>query len=206
MTEQHFVRALAAAVLMLAGVVLVSGPVMAQVYKTVDADGNVTYTDQPPGPGAEPIELRELSVVERPEYKPTRSQQAEAAAAEGAENPREALRQLQQQYRDFRLVSPTPEQSFWGTSNTATVAWDTNAALQDGMKVRIYLDDQAATTTTQSLFATPRLDRGEHTVRAELLDVNDQVVAMAGPVTFFIHQQTVNNSPANRPRPTPRGG
>ncbi|WP_191621311.1 DUF4124 domain-containing protein [Marinihelvus fidelis] len=189
-----------------AGITMAASPVMADVYKTVDADGNVTYTDQPPGPGAEPMKLRELSVVERPEYKATKTEAEKAAVAEqaesGEENPREVLRRMQAEYRDFRLVSPTPEQSYWGTANTATVAWDTSMGLQQGMKVRIYIDEQVVTTTSQSLYSTPRLDRGEHTVRAELLDAMDQIVALAGPVTFFIHQQNVNNVV----RPTPRGG
>ena len=43
-------------------------PVMAQVYKTVDENGNVVYTDQPPADGSRPIKLKELSVIEAPVY------------------------------------------------------------------------------------------------------------------------------------------
>ncbi len=32
-------------------------PLLAQVYKVVDKDGNVTYTDQPPADGSGPVEL-----------------------------------------------------------------------------------------------------------------------------------------------------
>lgn len=170
----------------------------AEVYRTVDADGNVTYTDQPPGPGAEPLKLRELSVVERPEYH-VRQQSASRESGQ-AQDPGEALRQLRREYQGFRLVSPTADQSFWGTSNAATVAWDAGTPLAGGMKVRIYVDDQPVTTTTQALYNTPRLDRGEHRVRAELLDAGDQVVTSAGPVTFFIHQATVNQQRRIQPR------
>ena len=40
----------------------------AQVYKTVDENGNVVYTDQPPEDGSEPIKLKPLSVIEAPVY------------------------------------------------------------------------------------------------------------------------------------------
>ncbi len=35
-----------------------------EIYKVVDKDGNVTFTDQRPGAGAEPMDLPPLSVIE----------------------------------------------------------------------------------------------------------------------------------------------
>ena len=35
-----------------------------EIYRVVDKDGNVVYTDQPPGDGSEPVDLPPLSVVE----------------------------------------------------------------------------------------------------------------------------------------------
>lgn len=199
MTEQRIEAHPVLAVVLAAGFSLVSGWAVADVYKTVDEDGNVTYTDQPPAPGAEPMQLKELSVVERPEYQAVTPR---TASQDDDRSSRDELRELQRDYRDFRLVTPSPEQNFWGTANTAQVVWDTSAALSEGLQVRIYIDDEAVTTTTQSMYTTPPLDRGEHTVRADLLDGDGNVLAQAGPVTFYIHQQTVNNNP-NRPQPAP---
>ena len=36
---------------------------LAEVYKTVDKDGNVIYTDQPPDPQSKPMDLPGLSVI-----------------------------------------------------------------------------------------------------------------------------------------------
>ena len=44
-------------------------PLMAQVYKVVDKDGNVTFTDQPPTDGSKPIKLAPISVIEAPTYE-----------------------------------------------------------------------------------------------------------------------------------------
>ena len=83
----------------------------AEIYKTYDENGNPIFTDQAPEPGAEPITLRELSVVEAPEYaRPDR------AAGEG-DDATTSLNALRRQYRDFALVSPAPEQNFWGTGH-----------------------------------------------------------------------------------------
>ncbi len=51
----------------------------AEIYKTVDENGNLVYTDRAPSPDAEPITLRELSVVETPTYA-SRSAGAEEEA------------------------------------------------------------------------------------------------------------------------------
>ena len=48
---------------------IASGSLAAQVYKTVDEDGNVTYTDRPPEDGSAPIKLPELRVIEEPAYE-----------------------------------------------------------------------------------------------------------------------------------------
>jgi len=171
-------------------------PAQAQVYKVVDKDGNVTYTDQPPETGAEPVELRELSIVERPEYQADKIKAQEDAGADAEKVL--TLRELQRMYRGFRLTSPVPEQSFWGTENMATISWSAGQPLQPGMQVQITLDGKQMEPTTQATMTTDRMDRGEHTVSAVLLDASGRVVSRAEPVTFFIKQQTQAMSP--RPR------
>lgn len=173
---------------------IVISAAQAEVYKTVDEDGNVVYTDQPPSTGAEPMQLRELSVVPVPEYASKQKAAKTAGLEEGGEVD---LGSLRRGYRDFSLVSPTPEQTFSGSGNVAVVQWSTRFELQEGMAVIVYLDGQALPPTTQAAITTPPLDRGEHQVRAELVDAQKRNIASAGPVTFFVRQNSVNfNAPA----------
>lgn len=169
----------------------------AEIYKIVDKDGNVTFTDQPPEQGAVPITLRGLSVVERPSYSADSRQQGSANQQTGEEL---SMRDLKRMYRNFRLVSPAPEQSFWGTGNTATIAWQAGAALQPGMRVQLSLNGSDLPPTESSTMTTEPLDRGEHQVSARLLTENGEVVASAGPVVFFIKQQI------QQARPQPKVG
>lgn len=175
----------------------------AQVYKTVDEHGNVVYTDQPPTPDAKPVQLRGLTVVpvpDPPTPKPVRARQGQADA-DGKVTDLGALRRG---YRDFRLTQPLPEQMFAGTENMATVAWDTQYALQEGMRVIISVDGQAMAPTTDAVIQTERLDRGEHTVSAKLVDDRGRTVVSTSPVTFFVYQHSRN---FNRPQVSPnRGG
>lgn len=167
----------------------------ANVYKVVDEDGNVTYTDQPPDPGAKPVDLPGLSIVERPEYQ----ENARTPSQDNSEaNEQNSMRDLQRMYRQFQIVSPTPEQSLWGTANTASIAWDAGAPLQPGMRVKVMLDGEAMEPTTSSVINTGRLDRGEHQVSAVLIDADGNSVMQAQPVTFFIKQQI--QRPVRQPR------
>jgi hypothetical protein len=163
------------------------------IYKTVDENGQVIFTDRPPTPDAEPISLRELSVVEAPEY-PSRRDEGEDQGMDGREGTADAqmsMNELRVRYRDFRLVSPVPEQNFWGTGQVATIAWDASAPLEQGMSVVFFVNGAAVSeATTASTFNTDPMDRGEHTARADLLGPNNQVIATAGPVTFYVKQNS----------------
>lgn len=167
--------------------------IRAEVYKVVDEHGNVTYTDQAPGPDARPMVLRELSVIS-PQVgaQPAGSEASADADADGGEQELMSVRELRRAYRDFRIVSPMQEQHVWGTGNDVTIAWSAQYPLQPGMMVTIYLDGQAQEPTTQSAITVASMDRGEHKVYAELVDSRNRRIALSETVTFFVRQWSVN--------------
>lgn len=174
-------------------------PLMAQVYKVVDKDGNVTYTDRPPADGSPPIELRPISVIEAPTYET-----APAAAKEGSdsEDSKEmSLSYLRKNYQDFAIVSPQQEQSVWKPDGPIPVTWNTQYALQDGMQVTIFLDGKKHSSTTQQMVVMADLDRGEHVLTAELRDAKNRVIANAASVTFFVQQPGLYNRALNNAPP-----
>ncbi|MEJ8569565.1 DUF4124 domain-containing protein [Elongatibacter sediminis] len=172
------------AVLAAALVVLLAGAAHAQVYKIVDADGNVTYTDKPPVNGSEPMDLPELSVVETEPAEPLPGATEETAGAGDSElTPRE----LRRMYRDFAITRPAPEETFWGTANQVVIGWSTANPLMADMQVRLYLDDEPQPETRQTMVAMT-LDRGAHTVRADLLDPRGRRITSSSPVTFYVRQ------------------
>jgi hypothetical protein len=179
---------------------LYSSLAMAEVYKVVDAEGNITYTDQAPADGSPPMELPELSVIDT-DYD-EKAADADAAATDAAEPAELTPRELRKMYQDFRITAPRQEETFWGTANTVVVSWGSSAALQPGMKVRLVVDGAAQAGNEDGMLALT-LDRGEHTVSADLVDARGRKIVSTEKVTFFIKQQTVG---ANAPKPTPRNG
>lgn len=171
-------------------------PLMAEVYKTVDENGNVTYTDRSPGDGSRPMELPELSIIERPTYQKTARQAGlENKDAEGEETA-VSLRALRRKYRDFAIISPTNEESIWNAQQAVPVAWRVSSPLAAGMTVTLIVDGKRQAATTQSVIPVDGLVRGEHTLTAELKDAKNRTVASAQPVTIFIKQPSVYNNRA----------
>ena len=180
---------------------MLAGPLVAQssgeIYKVVDEHGNVTYTDQRPSAGSEPMDLPPLSVIQSDIVVPAPAAQGEQAAEEAkAPTPRD----LRRQFRDFRITQPQQEETFWGTANTVVVAWGSSQPIPAEMSARLFVDgisQDAPASGSVSL----TLDRGEHQVYVELLDASKRRIIATEAVTFFVKQQSVG---ANRPIPSPR--
>ena len=178
---------------------LVASTASAQIYKIVDKDGNVTYTDQAPPDGSEPMDLPELSVIDT-DYEEEQTGETEAAAS-GEETDELTPRDLRRIYRDFRILTPANDETFWGTSNAVVISWGSQSPMQPGMKSRLFVDG-APQAESESTTLALTLDRGEHSVYAELRDVRGRRVVTTPPVTFFIKQAAVGA----QPRATPNNG
>lgn len=177
-----------------------SQPLLAQesggIYKVVDEEGNVTYTDQRPNDAAVPMDLPELSVIKT---DPAPAAAAPTAAEDQADRP-PTRRELQRQFSDFRILQPQQEETFWGTANTVVVAWGGSQPIPPELSVRLYVDGQPR-DVAGSGSVTLTLDRGEHQVYAELLDARKRPIMTTERVTFFIKQHSVGfNRSAARPR------
>ena len=158
-----------------------------EIYKIVDKDGNVTYTDERPQGGAEPMDLPPLSVIETDIQVPPPAE----SAAQAAEEPSEpTLRDLRRQFQDFRIIQPQQEETFWGTANTVVVAWGTAQPVPPELKARLYVDGVAQPVPASGSLSLT-LERGEHQVYAELLDARGRQIVATERVVFFVKQASV---------------
>jgi hypothetical protein len=173
----------------------VSAAWAADIWKVVDEDGNVTYTDQPPKDGSKPMDLPELSIIETD----VESLQT-PADEEGVKEP--TTGDLRKSYRDFQITRPLSEETFWGTANTVVVTWGSGTPFTPDLNVRVFIDGKARVTPATGSVSLA-LDRGEHKVIAELRDASNRRIVRTESVTFYIKQNSVN---FNRARPGPRGG
>jgi hypothetical protein len=166
------------------------------IYKVVDKDGNVTFTDQPPNDAAQPLDLPPLSVIETDIQVPET-----AAAGSAAEEPKPpTIRELKKQFRDFKITRPQPEETFWGTANSVFVSWGSSQPIPQSMSAMLFVDGAGQSASAMG-GVTLTLDRGEHQVYAQLRDQQNRRIATTDTVTFFVKQHSANfNRPAVGPR------
>jgi hypothetical protein len=165
----------------------------AAVYKTVDAEGNVVYTDEPVGNG-KPVDLPPLSTIPPPKY--TSSQ------------PSSETMDSNSGYTNISIVSPEPD----GTLRDNTGAVPVSAGLEPelnaaaGHRFQYYLDGQAqGEPTASNQIVITNVDRGTHNVAVAVIDAEDQELIRSNPVPFHLHRQSTNfpRGPG-APTPTPR--
>ena len=168
-----------------------------EIYKVVDKDGNVTFTDQRPAANAQPMDLPPLSVIETDTPAPA----VDTDSAAGSEEPQPLTpRELRRQFRDFRITRPLQEETFWGTENSVVVTWESSQPIPPEMRVLLYVDGKSQAAPAAGGVSLT-LDRGEHQVYAELRDERNRRVLTTPTITFFIKQASVS-----RPVASPRGG
>jgi hypothetical protein len=161
-----------------------------QIYKVVDKNGNVTYTDQAPGDGSEPMDLPDLSVVTT-DYPP--EQTVPDLAAEAEEEDETGPKALRKLYSDFRISRPAPEETFWGTENSVVLAWEASAPLQEGLMVRFNIDGSPKTASAENMLGVT-LNRGTHTVSASIVDGRGRPLLTTDTVTFYVHQNSIRGN------------
>ena len=65
------------------------------------------------------------------------------------------------------------------------------------MQVTVFLDGRQQATTREQIIPLTGLDRGEHTITAELKDAENRKIATAEPIRFFIRQPTLLSNRLN---------
>ena len=165
-----------------------------QVYKVVDENGNVIFTDTPPEDGSAPMDLPELTVIQTnfPKAGETKSQLEGAAESEQGNS----LRDLRRLYRDFSIYSPGQEETIVGTGNQVMIRWGSQTPFEPGLTAVLSVNGENTDVAPQGS-VTVRLDRGEHNVQAILKDPRGRTIASAGPVKFFVRQNSANFRPRN---------
>lgn len=157
-------------------------PVAAQdIYKTVDANGNTVFTDQKPSDDAQPVKLKELTIVDPVEIG---NEQAVSGGDEqsGSRDPAPDF--------DLGIVTPAAEESIWNTGYVLTVQVQTGRELPDGARLAYLVDGEVRLTTRAQSVEIEEVYRGEHQLGVELRASDGRVLGSAGPITFFMRQHS----------------
>jgi len=169
----------------LAGLGLLAGSALAgnggstTVYRWVDAQGIVHYSDQP-HPNAQKLEIRGAQTFSALPVQP-QSSYTTAPPATPSAGPA---------YDSCTIAQPTDQQMLMNVYETTAVV-QTSPGLRPGDGIRLYIDGkQIAGSGTSFTFPVAR---GQHSVQAVIEDSTGQIVCETSNVTFFVHQPSVRN-------------
>lgn len=151
----------------------------ATVYKWVDEEGVLHLSDQP-HPAAEKIELPSSPLYTAPPQTPS-----------GEATPAQQESQWAGRYQQFVIEQPKTNEIVRSNDGSVRVAATLQPPLQPGHQLRFYLDG----IKVKGEYDTPGIklqgvERGPHTVKAEVLDENGKVLGTTAAVEFFLRKES----------------
>ncbi len=165
---------------------LASLAVAGTVYKWVDENGVVHYSDQPHSE-AKKVEVPAVQTYKGEASVPT---PAAPAAPPASAQPAGA-------YQSCAIAQPTNDQTFTNIDSLSIVV-RTDPGLRAGDQLFLMLDGQPLNggKPTSSQFTLSPVERGTHSVQAVVRNSQGGVLCQTPGVTFNVHQPSILN-PAN---------
>jgi hypothetical protein len=167
----------------------------ATVYRWVDENGTVHYSDQPHA-NAEKMSVQSAQTYPATATPSQAAAQANARAAQPAA-PAGDAGDSGSNYQGCAIVDP---QDGTDLSNVEqlNVSVRTDPVLRQGDKIFILMDGAAVNggKSTGSQFSISPVDRGEHVLQAVVRDSSGNLMCQSSGITVVVHQNSILN-PAN---------
>jgi len=136
------------------------------VYKQVDPEGNVTYTDKPPSADAKAMKVpkgTEYTPPKIPTFTPT------------PDKPKPTVFR----YDFFKITAPANDESIWDNTGNITASVEFEPFLQTGHQIQFVLDGTQLAIGAATSTVMPNVDRGTHTLTAQIVDATGNALETA---------------------------
>lgn len=162
-------------------------PVLAaDVYRSVDENGNVIYTDKPT-PDAEKIRIDDIQTIEGPDVKPFKYTPAKSDTGPTY---------------NIKITSPENDAAIRSNNGDISIVASVSPGLSVGQQLILYMDGSVAATGGPK-FDLTNVDRGTHTATVALQSKDGEEIQRSSPVSFTVLRASVQNKPAPPPPPPP---
>ena len=153
----------------------------AEIYKTRNPDGSITYTD---------IESSDSTVITPPKLISTPGFKPKPAPAKKADEDKNKPLP----YRLFSITTPANQSVINNNNGQITVNLTIKPALQTHFKhsITLLLDGKPTQTGLKSLTAKlNNIDRGSHTLSAQIIGQYKKILKTSTPVTFHMKRHSI---------------
>ena len=171
-----------------------------QIYKSVDEEGNIVFSDLPISEQSEKIEVKPAQTV--------KLQQRDSLKL----NSRDKNFEDEENYQSVTISLPTNEQTIRDNQGNLTVVIDLQPALLPSHEIVIEIDGVELAKGKSNKVELLNIDRGEHNVLAHIVDGSGNKIASTESTTFFMHrasklfrERQQNNNQAVTPINPPSG-
>jgi hypothetical protein len=153
--------------------VLISLPLLAQaqVYKQVDEQGNVTFTDAPAG-DAQPVDIPPANTAEPVDARDRPAAPSEKTTA----------------YQSLTITSPKNNGIIPNGPGNFSVQLALSPALQPGHQSQLLLDGKIYSSGTQNHFTLTNISRGNHSLQAQVVDEDGKVLIASTPISVQVYR------------------
>ena len=158
----------------------------AKVYKYINEEGSVVYSDQP-HPDAEVLNIKPLHPYKAPSYQiPEKSEKSSSD---------ELSVDASSRYSSVTIDSPEHESNFHGTAGSFSVSVSSNPSLKKGDKYQLLINGKPiGEPTTLSQFNVQNINRGEHTLSVQVLNKQGKSLIKSPSITVFVHRPSVKRN------------
>ena len=163
---------------------LLTFQVNAAIYKTINADGEVVYSDTETQ-GAEKVEMPALPTFTPPPLPATR-----------VAPPR--VPEKKPVYEQFEIVSPVNEETIRNNLGVLNIETRLTPALQtrQNHRVQFYLNGEPyGTPVGKTNLTISNLDRGTYNLSAAVVDADGNTLIETGDVVLFMKRHSILNPP-----------
>ena len=151
----------------------------AAVYKIVNPDGTISFSDRPQE-GAEEIDVGTVQTVDTP------------TPAAGKKQPEEGTFPG---YDLFEVASPKNDETFRDNGGLVSIQLTLQPRLFRDHTISIFMDGKDIGGGRSTSVTLQNVDRGSHRVHATVVGKDGQQVTSTAPVTFHLHRTSVLTSP-----------
>ena len=161
-------------------------PVGAGVYKLVDENGKVTYSDHPQE-GAEEIKIR--SVISFKPVKTDASYKSNAGKSKQEDS-----------YTSIAITQPKLNETIRNNVGDVTVNISLQPGLKAGDKLSLFMDGKVVMENLrQTLIMLKKVERGSHTLQTRVYDGDGNVIISSSSVIFHLHRHHLTITQAHKP-------
>jgi hypothetical protein len=172
-------------------------PAAAEIYRTVDAQGNVVFTDVPP----QNDQATRVTVEPVNSYEVPAPVQGVAGASDAGSIEAEVDAGY---YAAVEIVDPANDEAIRANDGNMIVSVAVSPPLRGDHRLVLSMDGRdLEAASSQGVFRLTNLDRGSHTAVAKVLNSSGAVVKQSAPVAFHMLRVAVGAPKPPPPKPKP---